>query len=99
MIARIAARPARVASARIGAVRFYTENQFGRKEKAHEGTYRVDHSVAEYLIPSVHLDEYVRKHQQEQLKKLRDALEKSKAATAELERQVKEHEEKSNSKP
>ncbi|KAG8736482.1 hypothetical protein FRC10_009291 [Ceratobasidium sp. 414] len=80
MIARIAVRPARVASARITAVRFYTENQFGRKEKAHE-------------------DEYVRKHQQEQLKKLQEALKKSQADTAELERQVKEHQEKANSKP
>ncbi|KAG9081356.1 hypothetical protein FS749_007720 [Ceratobasidium sp. UAMH 11750] len=79
MIARIAARPARVIPARITAVRFYTENQFGRKEKAHE-------------------DEYVRKHQQEQLKKLQEALKKSKEATAELERQVKEHEDKANGK-
>ncbi|KAG9122361.1 hypothetical protein FRC07_001304 [Ceratobasidium sp. 392] len=79
MIARIAVRPVRVASTRITAVRFYTENQFGRKEKAHE-------------------DEYIRKHQQEQLKKLQEALAKSKEATAELEKQVKEHEEKAGPK-
>ncbi|KAF8600309.1 hypothetical protein BDV93DRAFT_559446 [Ceratobasidium sp. AG-I] len=79
MIARIAARPARIISARAVGVRFYAENQFGRKEKAHE-------------------DEYVRKHEAEQMKKLQAALAKSKADTAELEKQVKEAEEKAQKK-
>ncbi|KAG8712567.1 hypothetical protein FRC09_019723 [Ceratobasidium sp. 395] len=80
MIARIIARtPARITSIRLTAVRFYSEDQFGRKEAAHE-------------------NEYIRKHQQEQLKQLQAALAKSKEATAELEKQVKEHETKSSGK-
>ncbi|KAG8730983.1 hypothetical protein FRC12_019958 [Ceratobasidium sp. 428] len=50
MIARIAARtPARIAATRLTAVRFYSEDQFGRKEAAHESTYTSD----ELIVPSV----------------------------------------------
>ncbi|KAH7334255.1 hypothetical protein B0J17DRAFT_720671 [Rhizoctonia solani] len=83
MIARIAlrttARPARVTASRATAVRFYTENQFNRKEKAHE-------------------DQYVRKHQEEQIKKLKEQLAKSQAESAKLEKEINEHEAKSSRK-
>ncbi|MCV2423901.1 hypothetical protein LNV47_25310 [Paucibacter sp. DJ4R-1] len=83
MIARIAlrttARPARVAASRATVVRFYTENQFNRKEKAHE-------------------DQYVRKHQEEQIKKLKEQLAKSQAESAKLEKEINEHEAKNNRK-
>ncbi|CAE6511571.1 unnamed protein product [Rhizoctonia solani] len=83
MIARIAlrtaARPARVTASRTTAVRFYTENQFNRKEKAHE-------------------DQYVRNHEKEQLKKLKDQLAKNKSESAELEQKINEHEAKNGRK-
>ncbi|CAE6393811.1 unnamed protein product [Rhizoctonia solani] len=83
MIARIAlrtaARPNRVAASHATAVRFYTEDQFGRKEKAHE-------------------EQYVRKHQEEQLKKLKDQLARSKAEAAQLEQKINEQESKKERK-
>ncbi|KAJ1301721.1 hypothetical protein OPQ81_008954 [Rhizoctonia solani] len=83
MIARIAlrtaARRARLSASRVTALRFYTEDQFGRKEKAHE-------------------DQYVRKHQEEQLKKLREKLAQSKAESAKLEKEISEHEAKNGKK-
>ncbi|CAE6386979.1 unnamed protein product [Rhizoctonia solani] len=83
MIARIAlrtaARPARATAPRATALRFYSEDQFGRKEKAHE-------------------DQYVRKHQEEQLKKLKEQLAKTKEESAKLEQQIQEHQSKNGSK-
>ncbi|KIP06782.1 hypothetical protein PHLGIDRAFT_128106 [Phlebiopsis gigantea 11061_1 CR5-6] len=69
MLTRIASVSARRIP-RVSAVstRFYSENQFNKKEKAHE-------------------DQYARQHEQEQLKKLRDEIEKKKAELAELEKQ------------
>ncbi|KAB5588910.1 IATP ATPase inhibitor [Ceratobasidium theobromae] len=47
MIARFAARavsrPTRIVAARATTVRFYSEDQFGRKEKAHEDQYVRQH--------------------------------------------------------
>ncbi|QRV83173.1 hypothetical protein RhiJN_25363 [Ceratobasidium sp. AG-Ba] len=76
MLARIAARStlttsARVAAIRATAARFYSEDQFGRKEAAHE-------------------NEYIRKHQAEQLKKLKEDLAKQQAAVNDLEKQIQE---------
>ncbi|CAE6450547.1 unnamed protein product [Rhizoctonia solani] len=92
MIARIAlrttARPARVAASRATVVRFYTENQFNRKEKAHEGDRK----------EKAHEDQYVRKHQEEQIKKLKEQLAKSQAESAKLEKEINEHEAKNNRK-
>ncbi|KEP44934.1 IATP ATPase inhibitor [Rhizoctonia solani 123E] len=83
MIARIAlrtaARPTRVVASRATTVRFYSEDQFGRKEKAHE-------------------EQYVRKHQEEQLKKLKDQLARSKAEAAQLEQKINEQESKKERK-
>ncbi|CAE6494951.1 unnamed protein product [Rhizoctonia solani] len=82
MIARIALRtagPAHMVALRATTVRFYTENQFGRKEKAHE-------------------DQYVRKHEEEQLKKLKEQLAKKKAETAQIEKEIGEHETKNGRK-
>ncbi|CAE6474049.1 unnamed protein product [Rhizoctonia solani] len=83
MIARIAlrtaARPARVVALRATVVRFYSEDQFGRKEKAHE-------------------DQYVRKHQEEQLKKLKDQLARNKAEAAQIEKKISEQESKNERK-
>ncbi|CAE6450248.1 unnamed protein product [Rhizoctonia solani] len=83
MIARIAirtaARSSRVAAPRATAVRFYSEDQFGRKEKAHE-------------------DQYVRKHQEEQIKKLKEQLAKNKEESAKLEKEINERESKNGRK-
>ncbi|CUA75740.1 hypothetical protein RSOLAG22IIIB_06047 [Rhizoctonia solani] len=83
MIARIALRTAthqaRIAASRATAVRFYSEDQFGRKEKAHE-------------------DQYIRKHQEEQLKKLKEQLAKNKAEGAQLEQEINKHEAKAERK-
>ncbi|CEL56984.1 hypothetical protein RSOLAG1IB_08237 [Rhizoctonia solani AG-1 IB] len=83
MIARIAlrttARPALTTASRATSVRFYSEDQFGRKEKAHE-------------------DQYVRKHQEEQIKKLKEQLARSEGESAKLKQQIKEQEAKNGPK-
>ncbi|EKM52821.1 uncharacterized protein PHACADRAFT_198866 [Phanerochaete carnosa HHB-10118-sp] len=69
MLARITAVSARrIPRASLVATRGYAENQFNKKEKAHE-------------------DQFARKHEQEQIKKLRDQIEKKKTELAELEKQ------------
>jgi len=69
MLSRITAASARrIPRASLVATRGYSENQFNKKEKAHE-------------------DQYARQHEQEQIKKLKDQIEKKKAELADLEKQ------------
>ncbi|CAE6451848.1 unnamed protein product [Rhizoctonia solani] len=95
MIARIAlrtaARPNRVAASHATAVRFYTEDQFGRKEKAHEEQYVRKHQEEQ-------LKKLKDQHQEEQLKKLKDQLARSKAEAAQLEQKINEQESKKERK-